>query len=141
MDLGIPLMNSLRTAFPTLLLTTSSVSSESTLFNVLGGVNVWFISVLMKRLVIIRLYLLPPLSKVGTRKFQNFVMRHLPFKVIRDVLEVVDAVHETSLEIIESRKKALEAGGDVMDKQVGRGKDMMSILCKSFVLFSGFRLK
>jgi hypothetical protein len=38
-------------------------------------------------------------------------------------------MHNTSVDIIESRKLALEQGKEAMSMQVGRGKDIISILC------------
>jgi hypothetical protein len=73
-------------------------------------------------------YLLPILSRIGTRKFQRFAVRLMPGKGIRAVLEHVDTMHNTSVEIIKARKVALEAGQEVMGKQVGQGKDIMSLL-------------
>jgi hypothetical protein len=56
-------------------------------------------------------------------------VRLLPWKVIRECIEIVDSIQDTSVEIIHSRKIALEAGKEAMDREVGQGKDMMSILC------------
>jgi hypothetical protein len=56
-------------------------------------------------------------------------MRLLPWKIIREIIEIVDSIHDTSVEIIQSRKIALEAGKEAMNREVGQGKDMMSILC------------
>ena len=53
----------------------------------------------------------------------------MPWKGIRAAVELVDSMHNTSVEIIKARKMALEAGKEVMDRQIGRGKDIMSILC------------
>jgi hypothetical protein len=82
-----------------------------------------------RRLVFARFYLLPTLSKIGTRKFQNFVVRLLPWKGMRDMVALVDSMHNTSVDIINSRKMALAEGKEAMDRQVGRGKDIISILC------------
>ena len=35
----------------------------------------------------------------------------------------------TSTEVFEQKKKALQAGDEAVTKQVGEGKDIMSILC------------
>ncbi len=74
-------------------------------------------------------YLFPMFSKIGTRKFQNFVVRRLPWKGMRTTLELVDGMYDTSVDIIKSRKRAIEAGKEVMDRQIGRGKDLISVLC------------
>ena len=78
-----------------------------------------------------RVLLINTLDSYNSFIDQNDVLAsHLPLEVIRQTVEIVDAVYDTSTEIVQSRKRALEAGGDAMNKQVGRGKDMMSILCK-----------
>jgi hypothetical protein len=91
---------------------------------------------MLNRLVFARLYLLPVLSRIGTRKLQSFVLRCLPWKVIRDNVDLVDNMHKTSVDVIESRKIALEAGEEAMGMQIGSGKDMISVLCTNFVLCS-----
>ena len=83
-----------------------------------------------KTLFFARLYLLPALSKIGPRKFQSFVVRLLPWKNLREIVDLVDIMHNTSVDIIKTRKTALEEGIEAMDRQVGRGKDIISILCE-----------
>lgn len=56
-------------------------------------------------------------------------------------MHLVDVMHKTSVGIIRSRTSALEEDKKAMNKQVGRGKDIMSILsetccCLSCVSFS-----
>ena len=41
-----------------------------------------------------------------------------------------------SEEIYESKKQALEAGDEVVTKQIGHGKDIMSILSAFFYMYS-----
>lgn len=45
-------------------------------------------------------------------------------------MELVDVMYNTSVDIIKSRMMSLDAGKEVMGKQIGRGKDIMSILCE-----------
>jgi len=77
------------------------------------------------------MYLLPMLSRIGTPKFQRFAVRLIPSKGIQTIVKHVDTMHNTSIEIIKARKVALEAGKEVMDRQVGGGKDIMSILLQA----------
>jgi hypothetical protein len=127
---GILSMASPRTVFPIPLLTLSSVLGESI---VLVRLTVWLIldpSMLTKRLVVARLYLLlPTLYMIGLPKFQRFMVRLLPWKSIREIVRHVDFIYNTSVDIIKSRKAALQSGKEVMDRQVGRGKDIISVLC------------
>lgn len=41
---------------------------------------------------------------------------------------MVDFMHDTSLEIYNSKKRAIAEGNEAVLKQVGQGKDIMSIL-------------
>jgi len=81
-------------------------------------------------LIVPRNLLLPTLSKIGTRRFQRFVVDHFPWKPLQDFVKIVDVMHETSVEVYEAKKRALEEGDEVVEKQIARGKDIMSILSK-----------
>ena len=84
----------------------------------------------MRKSFFARMYLLPTLSRIGSRKFQSFVVRLLPWKTVREVVELTDHLHDTAMNIINSRKRALAKGKETMERQVGRGKDIISILCE-----------
>lgn len=44
-------------------------------------------------------------------------------------MNIVDVMHKTAVEVYETRKKALEEGDEMVEKQLlGRGKDIMSTL-------------
>ena len=73
-------------------------------------------------------YLLLPLSKVGTPKFRRWIVDSIPHKNLHAVRDIVDVIYNTSVEIFEGKKKALEDGDEALASQVGRGKDIMSIL-------------
>ena len=42
--------------------------------------------------------------------------------------DIVDVMYNTSVEIFESKKKALAEGDEALATQIGKGKDIMSIL-------------
>ncbi|KIK05288.1 hypothetical protein K443DRAFT_3951 [Laccaria amethystina LaAM-08-1] len=71
------------------------------------------------------------LAKIGTPQFRRFIIDILPWKNMHDVRDIVDAMHKTSLEIFESKKKALLDGDDVVARQIGEGKDIMSMLMRA----------
>lgn len=73
-------------------------------------------------------YLLQPLSKVGTPKFRRWIVDTIPHKNLHAVRDIVDVIYNTSMEIFEGKKKALDDGDEALANQVGRGKDIMSIL-------------
>ena len=55
-------------------------------------------------------------------------MNLLPWKNLHDLRDVVDVLNNTAIEIFEQKKKALEEGDEVVTQQIGKGKDIMSIL-------------
>lgn len=83
------------------------------------------------RVAFYRAYLLVPALKIGTPKFRRFVVDLLPWKNLHDVRDIVDVMYNTSVEIFESKKKALADGDEALARQIGRGKDIMSILMRA----------
>ncbi|KAF8910643.1 cytochrome P450 [Gymnopilus junonius] len=81
-------------------------------------------------LIMINRILTPKLTKIGTPAFRRWVVDHIPSKNIRKVRDIIDTLHRTSVEIFESKKKAIEAGDSALEAQIGKGKDVISILLK-----------
>ena len=75
-----------------------------------------------------RTYLLTASLKIGTPKFRRFIMNLLPWKNLHELRDVVDVLNNTAIEIVEKKKKALEEGDEAVAQQIGKGKDIMSIL-------------
>jgi len=78
-------------------------------------------------MVFVRNYLVPTLVKLGPPKFRRFLVNLLPFENARRLRGIVDVFHNTSIEILEAKRRAMESDGTV-EEQIGRGKDIMSIL-------------
>ena len=55
----------------------------------------------------------------------------LPWPRLRQLRDIVDIMHKTSLEIFESAKQSVKDGKAVSDRP-GGGKDIMSILSERF---------
>lgn len=79
-------------------------------------------------MLIHRTYLLPTLVKIGTPRLRRLMVNVLPWKSLRKLRDIIDIMHNTSTEIFDAKKKALEEGNEAVSKQVGRGKDILSIL-------------
>jgi hypothetical protein len=61
----------------------------------------------------------------------------LPWKTLHNIRDLSDLLHKTSLEIFEGKRKALAEGDEAVERQIGQGKDIMSILSMSlFVSFA-----
>ncbi|KAF8955775.1 cytochrome P450 [Flammula alnicola] len=76
-------------------------------------------------------YLLAPFSKIGSAKFRRFIVNIIPWKNLHAIRDIVDVLHNTSVEIFESKKKALAEGDETLANEIGRGKDIMSILMRA----------
>jgi hypothetical protein len=78
----------------------------------------------------IRQYLLPTLVKLGSPRFRRLLVNLLPFKTTRRLRDAVDVMHNTSVEILQAKKHTLQEGDEAVERQIGRGRDIMSILSK-----------
>ena len=75
-----------------------------------------------------RTYLLAPSLNIGTPKFRRFVLNLLPWKNLHEIRDIVDVLANTSAEIFEEKKKALEKGDKTVTHQIDEGNDIMSLL-------------
>jgi hypothetical protein len=70
----------------------------------------------------------PILEKIGTPAFRRFMVDICPWKALHEARDIVDIIHETSLEIYAEKKQALADGDEAVAEKYGQGKDIMSIL-------------
>jgi hypothetical protein len=68
--------------------------------------------------------------KFGTPGFRRFILEMMPSEALQTLKNVVDTMHRTSVEVFESKKKALAMGDQALKEQMEGGKDLMSVLCK-----------
>ncbi|KAF6751307.1 cytochrome P450 [Ephemerocybe angulata] len=81
-------------------------------------------------ILLTRFILWPHIFNVGSSGFQRWVVDTLPWKALHEVRDMVDIMHNTSVDIFESTKRALAKGEDP-SARIGGGKDIMSILVKA----------
>ncbi|KAH8115673.1 cytochrome P450, partial [Phellopilus nigrolimitatus] len=78
---------------------------------------------------------LPWFVKLGSPEFRRHaldVLNHIPlFRPIRELTEFSDLIEQCSRGILHGKRQALAKGDEVMLKEVGRGKDIMSVLLKA----------
>lgn len=91
----------------------------------------------MFKLNMLSTYVLLPLSKVGTPKFRRWIVDTVPYKNLHAARDIVDVIYNTSVEIFEAKKAALDGGDAALAKQVGHGKDIMSILSEYLAFLGG----
>jgi hypothetical protein len=73
--------------------------------------------------------LLPYVANVGPPGIRRFLLTLLPSKKVQKIRYMVDVMHQTSITIFKSKKAALRQGDEAVLEQLGRDKDIMSILC------------
>lgn len=83
------------------------------------------------KIAIARSYLVGTAVKIGTARFRRLVVDLLPWKNLHDLRDIVDTMHKVSVEIYESKKRALLNGDDAVMKQMEMGKDILSILMRA----------
>ncbi|KAF9011997.1 cytochrome P450 [Cyathus striatus] len=75
-----------------------------------------------------QLYILPKIISLGTPEFRRWLVDIIPSTILHKVKDIADLMHDTSVEILRSKREALEDGDGAVLRQVARGKDIMSIL-------------
>jgi hypothetical protein len=75
-------------------------------------------------------FLAPLVVKYGNPKLCRVIMDLLPYKALHDCRDIVDIMDRTSREIYAEKKQALADGDEVLERKIGQGKDIMSILSK-----------
>ncbi|PPQ65281.1 hypothetical protein CVT26_000241, partial [Gymnopilus dilepis] len=83
------------------------------------------------KLLFPRTYFLATISKIGTPKFRRWLVNIVPWKTLHHLRDICDIVHNTSVEIFESKKRALASGDKALEAQIGQGKDILSILMRA----------
>ena len=86
------------------------------------------------KMTFLRMYL-TPLVRLGTPKFRRFILDIIPWKTLHQLRDISDVIHNTAVEIVTSKKRALEDGDKAVERQIGQGKDVLSILSRGFSFF------
>ncbi|THH11078.1 hypothetical protein EW146_g8172 [Bondarzewia mesenterica] len=81
--------------------------------------------------MIIALEFLPWLMRTGTSAFRRAVAEKTPWEDVQRLVNIVDIMDNTSREVFENKKTALEKGDEAVVHQIGEGKDIMSVLLKA----------
>jgi len=79
---------------------------------------------------------IPYLMKIGSPSFRSFVVKMSPSRGIRQIKEKIDVMEKTSKHIYQQKLAALHQGDEVLAKQIGGGKDLMSLLLKENLMAS-----
>ncbi|KAF5343006.1 hypothetical protein D9758_013693 [Tetrapyrgos nigripes] len=82
------------------------------------------------RMWFIRSYIVNFAVKIGSPSFRRWVLDRLPWKGGHRLRDMSDYMWELSKQIHEGKKRALAGGDEAVARQVGKGKDIMSILMR-----------
>ncbi|KAF9043342.1 cytochrome P450 [Panaeolus papilionaceus] len=83
------------------------------------------------RMVFFRVHGLHHVVKIGSDAFRRKLIDILPWPAMKEARDIADALHKTSLDIYQAKKRAiLEGNQEVMD-HISHGKDILSILMKA----------
>ncbi|KAJ8092743.1 hypothetical protein PM082_007072 [Marasmius tenuissimus] len=75
-----------------------------------------------------RAWLLVPFVRVFSPRLGRFLALHLPIGALKRGRELSDYMWEVSTEIYRGKLRALEEGNEAVHEQVGKGKDIISVL-------------
>ncbi|KAJ3551150.1 hypothetical protein NM688_g4887 [Phlebia brevispora] len=70
-------------------------------------------------------------TKLGPAFLKRWLLNLVPDRNIQDLKNSVDIMNTTSVEILENKRTALRMGDEVVKRQVGEGKDIMSVLMRA----------
>ena len=73
---------------------------------------------------------LPWLIKIGTPSFRRTVLELIPFQSIQTMIRLTDTMNARTRQIFQGKKEALAKGDEAVQNQIGKGKDILSILSK-----------
>ncbi|KAI0070119.1 cytochrome P450 [Panus rudis PR-1116 ss-1] len=81
-------------------------------------------------LIFIVIAALPFFASIGSPQFRRRLVEMIPYWRVRRSLEISDALDKTSREILRRKREALAQGDEAVSRQVGEGKDIMSVLLR-----------
>jgi hypothetical protein len=73
-------------------------------------------------------HLFPYVDKVFHPKILKFLGRALPWPTLSHIMDLAETLNSKSRGLHETKKRLLELGDDATVRQVGDGKDIISIL-------------
>ncbi|EPQ53107.1 cytochrome P450 [Gloeophyllum trabeum ATCC 11539] len=74
--------------------------------------------------------LLPYLMKIGPPRFRRFLVEKVSNQKVQSLKEKIDIMEKTSKHIYQTKVEVLAKGDEALSKQVGEGRDIMSLLLK-----------
>ncbi|TRM69698.1 cytochrome P450 [Schizophyllum amplum] len=85
----------------------------------------------MFRMFFARVYILPMVYNVGPAWFRRAIVNIVPWRDLHSLRDKVDLMWNTSQEIYAQKMNALRAGDVAVAKQIGQGRDILSLLIRA----------
>ena len=70
----------------------------------------------------------PYLPDIGSPAFRRWLLKFIPNPQVLKMQQITDILWQKSTEVYQAKKLALEQGDEAVTRQLGEGKDIMSIL-------------
>jgi len=80
----------------------------------------------------------PWVVKLGSASLRRWLIKFSPWQDIKKTRDIIDTMYTASDSILQVKKEALARGDDAVVDQIGRGKDIMSLLSTSAAFHSKF---
>ncbi|KAJ3820397.1 cytochrome P450 [Lentinula raphanica] len=77
-----------------------------------------------------QIYVLPLVSKIGPPSLRRFIINIVPWKNLHQMRDIADYMYQVATEIFDEKKRKLVAGDEAVKNQIGKGKDVISVLMK-----------
>ena len=80
--------------------------------------------------------LMPQIVKIGSPAFRRWLLEITPYQRLQRLKDITDTLERTVMDILSQKRAALAEGDEAVLRQVGEGKDIMSVLCESRDMWS-----
>ncbi|KIK69207.1 hypothetical protein GYMLUDRAFT_35277 [Collybiopsis luxurians FD-317 M1] len=85
---------------------------------------------LFNKLSFARIAILPWALKLLPKSVRVFIMNITPWRTLHEVRDIINYMHGLSVQIYQDKKRALEEGDEAVSRQIGQGKDLLSIMMR-----------
>lgn len=79
---------------------------------------------------ILRVFM-PQIVKIGSPAFRRWILELTPYRRLQRLKNITDTLENTAKQILAEKKAALAEGDEALTRQVGEGKDIISVLLKA----------
>ncbi|KXN84323.1 Cytochrome P450 3A16 [Leucoagaricus sp. SymC.cos] len=76
-------------------------------------------------------YIFPLAAKFNFPRLKRFIVKQIPSQRVRDLTDVVDIMHSTSLDIIKAKQEAMASPHPEVAAEIASKKDIISILMRA----------